>query len=104
MTALWYFEPNVRYLVNVLADTVPVAVVVRASVVPAVLRRRVLGKALPAIVTEELPCRAIVLVKFEFEFGAECSLAVPASVWHIVNILFSILKLHRNVHGWQFQF
>jgi hypothetical protein len=99
-----YFESNVADFVDVLADTFAIAVVVRASIVPAVLCGFALLESPPTVVTEELPLRAVVLVKFEFEFGPERPLAVPASVWHIVKFLLLILKLHRNVHGCRFQF
>jgi hypothetical protein len=99
-----YFESNVADFVDVFADTFAIAVVVRASIVPAVLCGFALLESPPAVVTEELSLRAVVLVKFEFEFGPERPLAVPASVWHIVKFLLLILKLHRNVHACRFRF
>ena len=73
---------------HVVADTAAVAVLVRAAIVPSVLRRRSLGEPSAAFVTVQLPGRARVDMEFEFEFRAEGPLAVPAGVGHIRVFIF----------------
>jgi len=79
---LLYFEAYVGNLADVLADAFAVAVLGRTSIVPAVRRGVLLGKALAAFVTEKLAVAAVVLVKRKFEFGAKGPFAIPARMGH----------------------
>lgn len=73
---------RVAYAPEVLADAGAVTVLARALVVPAVFRGSSLREPRPALFTEQLGVRAGVAVEFEFEFGTEGSLAVPAGMRH----------------------
>jgi hypothetical protein len=68
---------------DVVVDPGAVAVVIRTSIVPAVLRRRSLGEPVATFVTVELPVRTRVAVEFEFELCAKGPLAVPTNMRHI---------------------
>jgi len=100
---LLFRDACVRYLVDVLADTLAVTVVCRASIVPSVGRRRPLRKAFAAVVTEQLPLGTRVSVEVEFELRGERPLAVPAGVSHTRHNSNRTLYLHRNVHAPRFE-
>jgi hypothetical protein len=68
--------------VDVVADSFAVTLGFGTVIVPAVLGGSPFREPIPTPVTEEVPILAVVPVKVEFEFGAECPLAVTAGMWH----------------------
>lgn len=70
------------YLVDVVADSLAVAVFTRAAIVPAVFRCTTLCEPLAAFVAKQLAIGARVTVKFQFEFRVERAFAVPTDVGH----------------------
>jgi len=68
--------------VDILADSASVTVVVRASIVPAVLCGGSLGEPLATAVTVELSGRTRVEMQFQLKFRVECPLAVAAGMRH----------------------
>ena len=73
---------------DIVPDTVPVTLIVRTAIVPAVLCGRSLCEPPATLVAVQLACRAGVQMQFEFEFGTERALAVPAGMRHILNLKF----------------
>jgi hypothetical protein len=71
--------------VDVVADSFAVTFGFGTVIVPTVLGSGLLREPIPTAVTEEVPILTVVPVKVEFEFGAECPLAVTAGMWHTKN-------------------
>jgi len=77
-----FLDARFAHFVNVLAHSLAVTLVGRASIVPPVLGGRSLGESLATLVTVQLARGTVVYVEFELEFCAKGPLAVPTDVRH----------------------
>ena len=80
---LWRLQANVSYPVNIVPDPLPITVLFRTSIVPAILRGDTFREPRSALITEQIPILTVIPMEIQFEFRTERSLAIPASIWHV---------------------